>query len=351
MDTVSRPAAALAGRLARDAESVCRHYLSNGRRAGHYWQVGDVANHPGRSLYVRLTGPETGPGAAGHWTDAATGQHGDLLDLIGLACACATLRDAIAEARHFLGGVTAASVRRPPREAAPRGSIEAVRRLFAAAGPVAGTLAETYLRARGITVQPTPETLRFHPACWHRLSEDAPPERWPALLAAVTDTAGCITGLQRTWLARDGSAKAPLAEPRRAMGKLLGYGVRFGDADTILAVGEGIETMLSLRSVLPGLPCVAALSANHLAALVLPVNLQHLLIARDRDAAGLQASRRLEERALATGVAVSPLVPVSADFNDDLHTFGAEALRAQLCVKVDLIDGIQHRAEEFATTG
>jgi len=66
---VSSQAADLARRLARDAEAVCRHYLSNGRRYGRYWLVGDVANTPGRSLFVRLTGPESGKGAAGKWTD------------------------------------------------------------------------------------------------------------------------------------------------------------------------------------------------------------------------------------------------------------------------------------------
>ena len=49
----------LAHRLARDAEAVCRHYLSNGRREGAYWLVGDATNAPGRSLYVRLRGPES----------------------------------------------------------------------------------------------------------------------------------------------------------------------------------------------------------------------------------------------------------------------------------------------------
>jgi hypothetical protein len=62
-------AAELARRLARDAEAVCRHYLSNGRRRGRYWLVGDVANTPGRSLFVRLSGPESGKGAAGKWTE------------------------------------------------------------------------------------------------------------------------------------------------------------------------------------------------------------------------------------------------------------------------------------------
>ena len=95
-------AAALARRLARNAEAVCRHYLSNGRREGRWWTVGDVANTPGRSLFVRLHGPEAGRGAAGKWTDAATGEHGDLLDLIARARGLDSLRDVLDEARRFL---------------------------------------------------------------------------------------------------------------------------------------------------------------------------------------------------------------------------------------------------------
>ena len=62
-------ASELARRLAGKAEDVCRHYLSNGSRQGRYWLVGDVGNAPGRSLYVRLHGPEAGRGAAGKWAD------------------------------------------------------------------------------------------------------------------------------------------------------------------------------------------------------------------------------------------------------------------------------------------
>lgn len=96
------PAADLARRLAENAEAVCRHYLSSGRKQGRYWIVGDVQNTPGRSLYVRLNGPTSGPGAAGKWADSATGQHGDLLDLVALNMAIATLKDTLEEARRFL---------------------------------------------------------------------------------------------------------------------------------------------------------------------------------------------------------------------------------------------------------
>ena len=65
-------ASELAHRLARDAEAVCRHYLSAGRREGRYWLVGDVRNTPGRSMFVRLK--ETAKGPAGKWTDYVASQ-------------------------------------------------------------------------------------------------------------------------------------------------------------------------------------------------------------------------------------------------------------------------------------
>ena len=97
-----RDASELAHGLARVAEAVCRRYLSNGRRQGRYWLVGDVRNTPGRSMFVRLNGPESGRGAAGHWTDAATGEHGDLLDVIRASCGLIDFRDVADEARRFL---------------------------------------------------------------------------------------------------------------------------------------------------------------------------------------------------------------------------------------------------------
>src|SRR5262245_60474577 len=88
-------AAELARHLAQNAEAVCRNYLSNGRREGRVWRVGDVDNTPGRSMAVRLTGPESGPGAAGRWTDFATGEHGDLLDVIARMCGLRAFRDVL----------------------------------------------------------------------------------------------------------------------------------------------------------------------------------------------------------------------------------------------------------------
>ncbi len=322
-------AADLARRLARDAEAVCRHYLSNGRRAGRYWIAGDAMNTPGRSLYVRLHGSDFGPGAAGKWTDAATGEHGDLLDLIARNRDLHRLGDAIDEARCFLALPRPAALSGfiPPKRS-DGGSPEAARRLVHSGRLVPGTPAEAYLRARGITARIDWPSLRYHPAVYYRAMEDAPLEQWPALLAAITDQRGTITGILRTWLDRLRPAKAPLADPRRALGHLLGNGVRFGRPSDILAAGEGVETILALKSVLPTLPMIAGLSANHLAALDLPPALRRLYVARDNDVAGLKAADRLRERA--SGLEVRELVPVHADFNLDLCRLGRDGMLAHL---------------------
>src|SRR5579871_4402759 len=95
-----RDASELAHRLAREAEAVCRHYLSNGKREGRYWLVGDVYNTPGRSMCVRLQNSQKGP--AGKWTDAATGEHGDLLDVIRYSLGLRDFREVAEEAKPFL---------------------------------------------------------------------------------------------------------------------------------------------------------------------------------------------------------------------------------------------------------
>ncbi|MUZ66444.1 DUF7146 domain-containing protein, partial [Agrobacterium vitis] len=336
-----RDASELARRLAHDAEAVCRHYLSNGRRQGRYWTVGDVRNTPGRSMFVRLSGPESGPGAVGHWTDAASTEYGDLLDVIRESCGFTDFRDVVDEARRFLSLPRAEPRGAPKSTRSPvsAGSPEASRRLFAMAQPIRGTLVDTYLRNRGIRNLRDTGRLRFHPRCYYRSEGDGPTETWPAMIAAVTDLDGRITGAHRTWLDPNGFdavrlGKAPIVTQRKAMGGLLGHAVRFGAAGDVLAVGEGIETMLSLRCALPAMPMAAALSANHLAALLFPPMLRRLYIARDADAAGDIAFAALTERAEAAGIEALALSPRRDDFNEDLRAFGFRALRAAVRIQL-----------------
>jgi hypothetical protein len=329
-------ASTLALRLARNAEAVCRHYLSAGRREGRYWLVGDVRNTPGRSMFVRLTGPEIGKGAAGKWTDAATGEHGDLLDVIRETCGLTTFKDVVHEARNFLSlpqpDLPKPANGRPAPE--PIRSADPPRRLFAMSLPIPGTVVEAYLRKRGITALPECGSLRFHPRCYYRPDAHSPTETWPAMIAAVTDLNGKITGVHRTWLAPDGAGKAPIDTPRRAMGDLLGNAVRFGAAGDVMAAGEGIETMLSLRCAMPTMPVLAALSAAHLAAIRLPQPLRRLYIARDADPAGDDAMVALADRATDAGIEAITLSPQLEDFNEDVRLLGADALVAALRIQI-----------------
>ncbi|MCG6120198.1 MAG: toprim domain-containing protein, partial [Blastomonas sp.] len=317
-----RDASDLARRLARNAEGVCRHYLPQGRRQGRYWLIGDVEGSPGRSLFVRLSGPEIGKGAAGKWTDAATGEHGDLLDLIAANQRLSSLADTLEEARHFLSLPTPEPKTFKPLPPVPTGSPEAAQRLWAMSQPIHGTLADTYLRQRGITNLRDCGALRFNPNCWYRPdADDLPdtPSAFPALIAAVRNADAALTGVHRTWLDPDGNGKASVATPRRAMGNLLGNGVRFGRAGPVMIAGEGIETILSLRQIMPNLPMIAGLSAGHLSALDLAHQVRRLYIARDNDPAGRHAADTLAERAIEAGIEPLMLTASLGDLNDDLQ--------------------------------
>jgi len=330
----------LATRLANRAEAVCRHYLSNGHRQGRYWLVGDVRNTPGRSMFVRLKEPGSGKGAAGKWTDAATGEHGDLLDVIRESLCLFDFRDVSEEARSFLsmpypepGNWLGGQV------PAPRGSTESARRLLAITQPIERTLVEEYLRNRGITALRVTGDLRYHPRCYYRADDTAPTETWPAMIAAVTDLFGGLTGAHRTWLDPSGFTqanlgRAPISTPRRAMGSLLGHAVRFGASSDVMVAGEGIETTLSVRSAMPLVPSMAALSAAHLSAILFPNTLRRLYIARDKDPAGDKAMATLLERTAAVGIEAIMLTPRLGDFNEDLRMLGPDALTARLKLQV-----------------
>jgi len=324
------PARTLSCGLAEHVEAVCKHYLSNGRRCGNYWIVGDVNNSAGRSLYVRLKGPLFGKGARGHWADGATGQYGDLLDLIRAREGLTSFRATLDEARRYLRAPPASSSVGRERRSRERDTVALARKIWAASRPIAGTPAEAYLRARKITADLHAAPLRYHPALLYWEIPDSPPQKLPALVAAVADNSGEIMGIHRTFLDPKRNAKASVASPRRSLGAILGNGVRFGVIDDFAIIGEGIETVLSLKSLLPDFPLVAALSAAHLAAWEFPAGLRRLIIGADNDPAGRGAASRLLGRAKVAGVEVETVMSQGADFNDDVQHISLESLRRRL---------------------
>ena len=252
------------------------------------------------------------------------GEHGDLLDIIRYRTGAPTLRAALDEARAFLALPAAPA----PAAADAYDATEAARRLWRRCRAIDGTHAEAYLHARGLARCRFP-ALRFHPSLIYR--DGGAMRRLPALVAAVTGDADSITGVHRTWLDPSRPAKAPVARPRKALGRVHGLTVRFGaPAAGTLLVGEGIETVLSLVTAMPDTVAAAALSAGSLGAFAPPPGVKRLVIARDNDPEGERAAERLARRCASARVPAHVLVPEGPDFNDDLLAHGCAALRARL---------------------
>ena len=261
----------------------------------------------------------------------ATSEHGDLFDLTRHRSGAPALRAALDEARAFL-----ALPASPDRAqgAAPDlrdscDATQAARRLWARCRAIDGTHAEAYLRARELA-RCRFSCLRFHPALRNR--EASPVRRLPALVAAVTGDDGAVTGVQRTWLDPRRPARAGVASPRKALGRVYGRAVRFGrPADgASLLVGEGIETVLSVVTAVPEVTAAAALSAGSFGAFAPGSGIARLVIARDNDAQGERTAQRLARRCARAGVAAIVVTSEGGDFNGDLVALGPPALGARL---------------------
>ena len=250
----------------------------------------------------------------------ANGDGGRLLALCSAGCSFAEVLDALrglglAEGRgvHVLPDAAALARRRAADDA------EAIKReaqavaVWREAVPIRITLAETYLRHRGITCD-LPDTLRYHAACWHPSAR-----RFPAMIGLVEGSRRMA--VHRTYLREDGRGKADATPEKAMLGAVAGGAVRLSDGGGVLVVAEGIETALSLASGLLRGPATiwAALSTSGMRCLRLPACPGRLIVATDGEAAGRAAGNALAERAAALGWTVSLLpAPDRRDWNDVL---------------------------------
>jgi putative DNA primase/helicase len=179
--------------------------------------------------------------------------------------------------------------------------------------PSEGTLVESYLAARGLH-HSLPSALRFHAGLKHPSGGT-----WPAMVALVTRGVDDVPlAIHRTFLARDGSSKAPVDRPKRMLGPCRGGAVRLAPARDVLMVGEGIETSLAAMQA-RGLPAWAALSASFLLTLDLPQEVKDVIVLADGDEVGEAAARKAALRWTRERRRVRIARPTKGmDFNDML---------------------------------
>lgn len=234
-------------------------------------------------------------------------------------CASCQNGAAIARALGFEHGGSAAAKRANvanPHRRNDGGSDhrDAARRLWDKAGPIAGTTAERYLAARGLTGGDSP-ALRFLPNELHRPSNT----RWPVLIAAITaPTSGALLAVHRTFLARDGSGKAPVDPPKMTLGPFAGGVIRLAEPEPEkrLALAEGVETALAASTILNA-PAWAAIAAGNLHKIALPETVLDVILAADPDETGQREAERAALRWQAEGRRVRIATPDGdGDFND-----------------------------------
>jgi putative DNA primase/helicase len=317
---------AIVAGLRDTAASWVPQHFPNGRREGGEWRLANIRGDAPRkngSCAIALEGPH-----AGDWYDHDGGEGGGPLNALQHATGLKG-RDLYAHAAAITGSTAAPPARRaPPPPAKEKDVAQEITIILARAVPIAGTLAETYLRSRGLTV-PSCEDLRFHPDLVHWESRTG----WPAMVAVIRDAKGETIGLHRTWLAPDGAGKAPVKNNRKMLGRASGGAVRLSaSADGLLALAEGIETALAVMTACPHIPVWAALSASNLEEIELPSGIARVIILADHDASGTgqraaeAAAFRLYRQGCRVFIASPP--QEGDDFNDLLCRAGAQAVRA-----------------------
>jgi DNA primase len=238
-------------------------------------------------------------------------------------CAARFERQIRQDAEEYAATTSAGGKWEPSAE--QRTNMAEARRLWARGVEARGTLGQTYLRSRGITLSP-PKCLRFLASepFWQ-----APEGKdraiivghHPVLLASVQARNGDIIAVQRIYLRDDGSGKALYERPKKVPGPMQDGAVRLGVPARIMGIAEGVETALSAIQLF-SVPVWATLGHKRLAAIAMPPEVEQLIIFADNgndgkvDPVAMKAAEEYDHR----GVAVVIEAPEGVkDWNDELR--------------------------------
>lgn len=190
--------------------------------------------------------------------------------------------------------------------------IEEARAIWRAASPATGTLAETYLRFRGLDLS-IPETIRF---TWLTYGNHGP--KHPCLVAVITGPDNRLSGIQRTYLAADGRGKANVRKPKLSLGRISGGAIRLAPAAYELIVCEGVEDGLTLQQEMGRAVWVAA-GAGNMHKMRFPSLVTRVTVGGDADETGRAGAAAAEEAFKVSGIRCRSIFPIAAkDFNAEL---------------------------------
>jgi hypothetical protein len=211
---------------------------------------------------------------------------------------------AVREVAQFIDGESTRPDERPvtpavetaPRWEASAKALKALTDVWSESVPLAGTIGETYLRGRGLVCDLPAETeVRFHPALryWDETRQRSL-GRFPAIVSLLrAPQSGVPLTVHRTYLSDDGS-KAPVPRPKKLMTAAVeGAITELGGAIQLypatgkaIAVTEGLETALAVRSAVPERPVWACYSASVLTNFRPPEGVRRVLVWGDIDEGG-----------------------------------------------------------------
>jgi hypothetical protein len=284
---------------------------------------------------------------------------GDIVDLVsylngwwerpkrGAAEAIAWLKHELGIERMTIGQQAAAVARASAyaaekRKAADAQLVENRKRafgLFANAVPVYGTIAQHYLRERGVDLDLLPRRVGFlrFIANHKHVDKDGYEGHWPCLIACCTDSDGTIRAVHRTWLNREGDAKAPVDPARKcfpdysgliipvwkgADGLTVKEAIANGVRET-LVLTEGIEDGLSAAIAAPQHRVWAAISLSNFQNVPLPECIDSIILHRQNDWDKPAAVASFERAKAALEARGRPVAEVRAfagkDLNDTLR--------------------------------
>jgi hypothetical protein len=354
-------ASEIARMLNANAAALARKLYPAGKEYGGFFHIGSVEGEPGKSLKIRTKGNRQGS-----WADYSRDPgdklgKGDMLKLLQLTVGNGDIKEAIREAKRFLGldsmnprameqfrDRTRAAAEKAERQAAgetERKRLNAVN-LWGHAQPLEGSPAQSYLEGRGIDFAKLghfPGALRYRHDVWSSEARRAMPAMVSLFVGGLDAKS---KGAHVTYLERGqrGWTKAPLETAKMiwspaywgahiplnkgAAGRMP---LRDVPAGTCVHISEGIEDGLTVAMADPALRLVAAGTLGNIGAMQLPGAVAALIIVGQHDKPGSPADGSLEKQIAlhqAAGRRVSCIWPEPGfkDFNDQLRGMRMEGL-------------------------